>query len=126
MSFLSRNITTRLLKAIEFSPVVLLNGARQTGKSTLVQRIAEKHYPATYLTLDSPRILSAAANAPQEFIEGLKTPVMIDEVQTAPEIFRAIKLSVDRNRKPGQFILTGSANVLLLPRLWGVPHFVDN
>jgi predicted AAA+ superfamily ATPase len=96
--------------------VVLLHGSRQTGKSTLVQRLAEQKHKARYLTLDDAGILSAARGDPRGFIDGFEGPVVLDEVQRAPELFPAIKISVDRNRKPGRFLLTGSANVMLLPR----------
>lgn len=112
-----RNITPNLLAALADSPVVLLNGARQTGKSTLVKDITAGDHPARYLTLDDVSLLAAARHDPAGFIAGIEGPVVIDEVQRAPELFLAIKAEVDRNRVPGRFLLTGSANVLLLPRL---------
>jgi hypothetical protein len=112
-----RHMTGLLLDALADTPVVLLHGARQTGKSTLAQWLAEKKHKARYVTLDDAGVLSAARSDPSGFIHGLESPVVIDEVQRAPELFPAIKVSVDRNRKPGRFLLTGSANVLLLPRL---------
>lgn len=112
-----RSITPLLLAALRDSPVVVVNGARQSGKSTLVQAIANKHHAARYLTLDDTPTLSAAASDPQGFAASLDGNVVIDEVQRVPDLFRAIKLAVDRQRKPGRFLLTGSANVLMLPRL---------
>ena len=112
-----RHITGSLLDALADTPVVLLHGARQTGKSTLAQWLTEEKHKARYMTLDDAGILSAARSDPSGFIHGLEGPVVLDEVQRAPELFPAIKVSVDRNRKPGRFLLTGSANVLLLPRL---------
>ena len=112
-----RNLTQTLLEALSDNPVVLLNGARQTGKSTLVQQLADKTYPARYLTHDDATVLAAARQDPSGFLSGLETPVILDEVQRAPELFLAIKAAVDRRRRPGQFLLTGSANALLLPRL---------
>jgi len=114
---LKRNITPRLLDALSDTPVILLNGARQTGKSTLVKTITEHFHPARYITLDDATVLAAAKEDPAGFISGLEGPVVIDEVQRAPELFPAIKAAVDRDRKPGNYILTGSANVLLLPKL---------
>lgn len=114
---LSRHIAGLLLDALADTPVVLLHGARQTGKSTLAQWLATAQHKARYITLDDAGILSAARSDPSGFIDGLEGPVVLDEVQRAPELFPAIKVSVDRNRKPGRFLLTGSANVLLLPRL---------
>jgi predicted AAA+ superfamily ATPase len=112
-----RHIESPLLDALADTPVVLLHGARQTGKSTLARSIAAGKHPATYLTLDDAGVLAAARSDPAGFIGGLSGPVVLDEIQRAPEIFLAIKAAVDRDRKPGRFLLTGSANVLLLPRL---------
>jgi len=112
-----RKIKPRLLTALTDSPVVLVHGARQTGKSTLVKYLAENDYPARYLTFDDSGILSAAQNNPQDFIAGYTENLVIDEVQRVPEIFLAIKSLVDKNRKAGRFILTGSANVLVLPKV---------
>jgi predicted AAA+ superfamily ATPase len=106
-----------LLAALTDTPVVLLHGARQAGKSTLAQEIASGPHPARYLTLDDAAVLAAAKSDPAGFVAGLDDPVVIDEVQRAPELFIPIKAAVDRNRQPGRFLLTGSANVLLLPKL---------
>ena len=75
------------------------------------------HRNYRYLTLDDHVVLAAAKNDPVGFIAGLRGPVILDEVQRAPEIFLPIKAEVDRDRRPGRFLLTGSANVLLLPRM---------
>ncbi len=112
-----RNIATALIESLSDSPVVLLNGARQTGKSTLVQKLAAGEHPARYITLDDAGVLAAAHNDPAGFLAGLEGPVILDEIQRAPELFLAIKAEVDRERKPGRFLLTGSADVMLLPRL---------
>lgn len=112
-----RNITPKITEALADSPVVLLNGARQTGKSTLTQWIASEIHSARYITLDDAGILAAIRHDPAGFVSGLEGNVVIDEVQRAPELFFAIKTAVDRNRKPGRFLLTGSANIMLLPRL---------
>lgn len=112
-----RNITPRLCEALGDSPVVLVVGARQTGKTTLVQGLAEAERRAPYLTLDDSSVLSAATADPGGFLSGLSGPVIIDEVQRAPELFPAIKAAMDRDHKPGRFLLTGSAYVLVLPKL---------
>ncbi|MFQ5930585.1 MAG: ATP-binding protein [Acidobacteriota bacterium] len=112
-----RNISAAVLEALADNPVVLLHGARQTGKSTLAQWLASGEHPARYLTLDDAVILAAARGDPSGFIAGLEGPVMLDEVQRVPELFLAIKAVVDRDRSPGRFLLTGSANVMLLPHL---------
>lgn len=117
VTMLKRYISSRLLEALADSPVVLLHGARQTGKSTLVQHITSTDHPAKYLTLDDAAVLGAATADPAGFLAGIEGPIALDEVQRAPELFLAIKADVDRNRKPGRYLLTGSANVLMLPKL---------
>lgn len=112
-----RHVTPRLLSALADTPVVLLHGARQTGKTTLVRSIAKEQHPARYVTLDEPAILTAAKSDPHGFIDALERPVVIDEVQRVPELALALKMAVDQDRKPGQFLLTGSANMLAIPRL---------
>jgi len=114
---IKRHISPRLLAALADSPVVLLHGARQTGKSTLVQHVSSSDRPARYLTLDDVSVLSAATADPVGFLAGTEGPFALDEIQRAPELFLAIKADVDRNRQPGRFLLTGSANVLMLPKL---------
>src|SRR6266545_6480365 len=112
-----RLLRPQLLAALADTPVVFLNGARQTGKSTLVRDLAENEHPARYLTFDDAAVLAAGRHDPAGFVAGLEGPVIIDEVQHAPDIFPALKLSVDRDRRPGRFLLTGSADVLLLPKV---------
>ena len=112
-----RNLNDKLLEALSDTPAVLINGARQTGKSTLAQSVAEKGPGRQYLTFDDPGVLAAARSDPNGFIAGLNGPVTLDEVQHVPELFPVIKAVIDRNRQPAQFLLTGSANVLLLPKL---------
>lgn len=109
-----RNIQNFAREALGDTPVLLLNGARQTGKSTLAQSLDAGR---RYLTLDDPVVLAAAQSDPFGFIDGLDGPVCLDEVQRAPGIFLAIKAAVDKVRQPGRFLLTGSANVLLLPQM---------
>ncbi|MBI4401527.1 MAG: ATP-binding protein [Nitrospirae bacterium] len=112
-----RHITESLLDGLADTPVVMLHGARQTGKSTLAQWVAARAHPARYLTLDDAGVLAAARHDPAGFLAGLGGPVVLDEVQRAPELFLAIKAQVDRDRQPGRYLLTGSANVVLLPLL---------
>ena len=109
-----RHLAPAIQEALIDTKVVVLNGARQSGKSTLVQSagIVGKR---RYLTLDDAVTLNAARADPSGFIAGLKGPVTIDEVQRAPELFLAIKAIVDREPTAGRFLLTGSANVLMLP-----------
>ena len=112
--FLPRGLAPAVRAALADTPVVCLLGPRQCGKTTLVQTLAPGH---GYVTLDDEDALTFARSDPNGFLAALPDPVIIDEIQRAPELLRAIKLSVDRNRRPGRFLLTGSANLLLLPRL---------
>lgn len=102
-----------LIEALADTPVVLVSGARQTGKSTLVESVVD----GDYVTFDDVGTATAARADPQGFIGSLRRPAILDEVQLVPEIFRSIKFHVDRDRRPGSFVLTGSANVMLLPNL---------
>ena len=110
----SRHLARDFREALEDTPVVLISGARQTGKSTLAQTYGNAQ---SYVSFDDPAIADAALSDPLGFLQSLPRPVILDEVQVVPELFRSIKYEVDRDRQPGAFILTGSANVLLLPRL---------
>lgn len=104
-----------LLEAAENMPVVVLSGMRQTGKSTLLQHLPELA-KRRYITFDDYNTLEAARRNPEELLAG-ERPITIDEAQKFPEILSVIKRQVDRNRKPGQFILSGSANFLLLKNI---------
>lgn len=126
--YIERHITPRILEALKASPVVFLNGARQTGKSTLVQttiapKMGTQNNPAPYFTLDRPIYLASASSAPEAFLTSHEGPIIIDEVQFAPELFRALKIVVDEARlvdkeqANGNYLLTGSANILALPKL---------
>lgn len=111
-----RNIKSKLKNGVKNSPVVLLTGARQTGKTTLMRELAEeKKYG--YVTFDDLSEAASARQDPMGYIANLSTPVILDEVQHVPEIFLPIKHAVDKNRHPESYLLTGSANPLLLPRL---------
>jgi len=112
-----RNIGNAVRAALDDTPVILVVGARQTGKTTLARSLVGDGTLATYLTFDDATTLGAARSDPQGFIGGLAGRVVLDEVQKAPEVFPAIKAAVDRERTAGRFFLTGSANVLTLPRL---------
>ncbi len=116
---IQRHITSEVREALADTPVVLLNGARQVGKSTLAQSLAAEGFggaeTARYLTLDDATVLAAAESDPDEFVRSLDGPAVIDEVQRAPSLFRAIKAVVDTDRRPGRLLLTGSADVFLLP-----------
>ena len=98
---LSRHLTGSVLEALADTPAVLVNGARQTGKSTLVQSEEFAGQARQYLTFDDPGVLAAAKRDPNGFIAGLNTPVTLDEVQHVPELFSVIKAAIDRKRQPG-------------------------
>ncbi len=111
-----RHILNELEQYLKIFPAVLLTGARQTGKTTLVDELA-KNKGYYFVTLDDDLTLSNALRDPSGWIMALPKPVIIDEVQRAPEIFLAIKLDIDNNRVPGRYLLTGSSNPLLSPDL---------
>ena len=116
MKMFKRNIKKTLEKALLRSPVVLINGARQVGKTTLAKEfLKEKKY--NYFTFDDEITYLSAKSNISGFISDIPKPVILDEVQRIPEIFLAIKSDVDKNRLPGRYLLTGSANPLLIPRL---------
>ncbi len=115
MDTIARAITPRILAALGDTPAVMLVGPRQAGKSTLVQSLASGPHPARYLTLDDLRTLDAARRDPVGLIDSAEGPLVIDEIQRAPELLLPIKAAIDRSRRPGRFILTGSADVMLLP-----------
>ena len=104
-----------LEEALADTPVVLVHGPRQSGKTTLAIDVGGTKY--SYVTFDEDAVLAAARNDPRGFIEGLPPFCILDEIQRIPELFTSIKLSVDKDRRPGRFLLTGSANILLLPQL---------
>jgi uncharacterized protein len=115
--FLDRHIRPHIVEALKDTRVVAILGARQVGKSTLAQEIARRDHPAGVLTLDDRASRTAAERDPTGFVADLATPVVIDEVQRVPDVLLAIKQRVDADRRPGQFLLTGSANVLTTPTI---------
>lgn len=104
---LKRDIEELILDALEVSPAILLSGPRQVGKSTL----SMKHFK-NYLLLDDITLRESAKEDSKAFIENQKKPLCIDEIQKVPELFEAIKIDIDKDRKNGNFLLTGSASVL--------------
>jgi uncharacterized protein len=115
MDTIERAIIPRLLTALGDTPAVMLVGPRQAGKSTLVQGLAAGPHPARYLSLDDLGTLEAARRDPVGLVESPDSPLVIDEIQRAPELLLPIKAAIDRDRRPGRFVLTGSAQVMLLP-----------
>lgn len=111
---LARPIEERIRRDLRDTRVVLLAGPRQAGKTTLAKKLAGKDMK--FLTLDDPTTLSAAQADPAGFVRGLDQAV-IDEVQRVPGLLIAIKQSVDEDPRPGRFLLTGSANLMVLPQM---------
>jgi hypothetical protein len=105
-----------VVEALADTPIVLIHGPRQCGKTTLAQAVGEAR-DYSYFNFDDAVTLAAATADPVGFIGDLPERVILDEVQRAPGIFTALKSAVDRRRTPGRFLLTGSANVLLVPTL---------
>ncbi len=106
----------QLEEALDDSPVVLIHGPRQCGKTTLAQAVGARRGYA-YFSFDDEVLRAAALADPAGFVGDLPERVVLDEIQRVPSLFAALKLAVDRRRTPGRFLLTGSANVLLLPQL---------
>lgn len=113
--YLPRELSPRLMAALRRMPVVILSGARQVGKSTLLLNelaLAQR----AYRSLDDFAVLAAMQREPEWALEG-DEPFTVDEAQKCPELFNAIKLLVDRRRKPGRFLISGSANLALLAKV---------
>lgn len=111
---LPRALAATVRAALADTPVVCLLGPRQCGKTTLARSLAPRF---GYVTFDEADALALARSDPNGFLAALPDPVILDEIQRVPELLRALKLSVDSDRRPGRFLLTGSANLLLLPKL---------
>lgn len=118
-----RKLSDNVLFALKNHPVVFLNGPRQAGKSTLVQSFAAEDFSAEYVTFDNTTQMAAAASSPESFLKFHKGALILDEVQMVPDIFRALKLVVDdirlkdKKHSNGRFLLTGSADIMTLPKL---------
>ena len=111
-----RHAAPHLVEALQDSPVVLIHGPRQCGKTTLARMTGEPR-GYVYISFDDDVVREAAATDPAGFVADLPEHVILDEVQRAPAIFAALKMAVDRRRTAGRFLLTGSSQVLLVPKL---------
>ena len=110
--WIQRGISSKLEEAVGSFPAILLTGARQVGKTSLFKKIYPKH---NFVTLDLPSHAELAENRPEEFLNRFPPPVIIDEVQYAPALFRYLKIKIDENRhRYGQFLLTGSQKFALM------------
>lgn len=109
-----RPLLTSLKTALRDTPVVCVLGPRQSGKTTLARTLEPRY---GYLSFDDEATLSFAKADPKGFVAALPKYAILDEVQRVPELLRTLKLAVDSDRRPGRFVLTGSANLLLLPGL---------
>lgn len=112
MDFINRHISKYVLNASKTFPVLILTGARQVGKSTLLEHIIDNDRKV--VSLDNPILRQSAKDDPEKFLQTYSPPVLIDEVQYAPELFPYIKIIVDKKKKNGQFWLTGSQNFTLM------------
>jgi len=114
VGILPRHVESALAERLHVMPAVVITGARQTGKSTL----SSKRLPSgrRYSTLDDLDVLDAARRDPEVLVGGVE-PVTLDEVQREPSLLSAVKRSIDRDRRPGRFLLTGSANLLLMGKV---------
>lgn len=106
--YIKRKIEDQLEYLSRHYPAIVISGARQTGKTTMIKKVCAKNDEITYVTLDYPRIRDLARNDPELFLQQYPAPVIIDEIQYAPELLPYIKIRIDEHRTPGQYFLTGS------------------
>lgn len=109
--YIKRHMEEIVKECIEQFPVLLVTGPRQVGKTTMLTKICDNY---TYCTLDDPLLLREAVEETNLFLMNNEPPLLIDEVQYAPEIFRYIKMDVDKNKRKGAFVLTGSQAIQLM------------
>ena len=117
METLRRNLEERVRGALRTFRVVAIVGPRQAGKTTLARLVGESRVRRHFVSLDDLSLLAAARSDPQGFVRGLRLPVTIDEVQRVPELLLAVKQQVDVEPRPGDFLLTGSADPQSIQRL---------
>lgn len=111
MKFISRKISNHLKEIVKQFPVMLLTGARQSGKSTLLQKLFPSY---EYVSLDNIRIRQQAGTDPELFLANYNPPLIIDEVQHVPDLLSYIKLNIDKTKTKGSYILTGSQQFSLV------------
>lgn len=106
--YIKRGLEDRVRYMAKHFPVIMLCGARQVGKTTLLKKIAEDNKQIRYVTLDYPRLRQLAKEDPELFLQQYAPPVIIDEIQYAPELLPFIKIHIDEEGKNGSYFLTGS------------------
>ena len=111
---LPRLAQARLLASLADTPVVLIQGPRQCGKTTLARTVVGRAGYA-YITFDDDKQVRAALADPVGYVSQLPRQAVLDEIQRVPEIFSALKLAVDQDRQPGRFLLIGASDLLLMP-----------
>lgn len=109
--WIERKIEPLIVQAFEQFPALLITGLRQVGKTSLIKKMFPN---ASYITLDLPANQLAAASNTLDFIERFQPPAIIDEIQYVPQLFHGLKIAIDKNRKNGQYVLTGSQNFSLM------------
>lgn len=107
MKWIQREMSERLRALLNSFPAILVSGPRQCGKSSLLKKLFPDF---AYITFDDPFQVLKAEGSPRQFLAELGTPVILDEIQYVPELFRFIKMEIDANRRNGQYLLTGSQN----------------
>ena len=117
MRYYSRHMGVRLSEALDSARVVVLHGARQSGKTTLARALAAER-GGNYLTLDDDQVLDAALADPHTFVRAYRYPLVIDEIQVGGDrLVRALKMAVDRDPVRGRYVITGSTNFLTVPTI---------
>lgn len=114
---IERHIIALIKQSLKRFPAVLLIGPRQVGKSTVAKQLVDEQIIKSYVTLDDLTVLQAATTDPDGFLQGFSESIALDEIQRVPDLMRALKKRIDEDRKPGQFLLTGSANILAYPEV---------
>ena len=117
MRYYSRHMGVRLSEALDSARVVVLHGARQSGKTTLAHALASDR-GGTYLTLDDDQVLDAALADPHTFVRAYPYPLVMDEIQVGGDrLVRALKMAVDSDPSRGRYVITGSTNFLTVPTI---------
>ena len=118
--YINRTLENFINKVNDQLPVLLVSGARQVGKTTVLLHTSDDQ--RTYVSLDDPGILALAKEDPVLFMQRFPAPVLIDEIQYAPQLLSYIKMAVDEEHKPGMFWLAGSQQFQWIPVLRYIPR----